>query len=749
MNRDVEQRHVVAAVQLIMAGVAAVFALACRSDAAEAAATTPMPSFLARVGIGPNANAKVLTAPVVLSAAKQDYRQLTADACCHTLTPITIGATHYRKGLGMHANGHATFLLNASFARFRALVGVDNNSDTQGTRGSVEFLVKVDGQEVAKTPICRGGESPRRIDVPLDGAKALELITTDSGDGYSYDQADWADAHLIDQSRKTFYLSDAAGLATDNGFLTQQRLPASFVYGGQSSRQLLGIWPRENRPPVDVADRTVYETVWREPGNGLIATWRAEVFKNWPAMEVRWYFANEGNAPTKPLTKVLALDLEAAVNDVSLVHCSGGLTGGMQAADLGFAVSETPLGAWTLSGAGGRSSDRDLPFFLVHRGYPTEGLFVGVGWSGDWQAHIEQSGAKPTLHLTALMPGVHLALHTGQHIITPSILLGAYRGPWTTGANLLRRMLYEKYVPRLAGSRPLPPVSWNSWFMFENRISEAMLKTQANAAADAGIEYFCIDAGWFDGDFPNGVGNWTINTKKFPRGLKPIGQYVKDKGMKLGLWFEPERVASGTRLPREHPDWVHGDLLDLGKPEACRWVFEMMKQYIDEGEVRWIRFDFNTSPLGTWNRMDPPDQRGLAQIRHLNGLYGLLDRLRAAYPNLLIEGCASGGRRIDLETIRRAHTFWKSDETANLPVLRFHQTGGNVFLPSQLLNTNVLPEHLPYDLASIFGGPLGFRCDWTKMSTGTRQQIKSLIAAYKTVRPLLGGEYYALFPQRR
>ena len=105
---------------------------------------------------------------------------------------------------------------------------------------------------------------------------------------------------------------------------------------------------------------------------------------------------------------------------------------------------------------------------------------------------------------------------------------------------------------------------------------------------------------------------------------------------------------------------------------------------IDEGHVRWIRFDFNTAPLAAWNAADAPGQRGLTQIRHVLGLYELLDRLMKAYPDLLIEGCASGGRRIDLETIKRSHTFWKSDETASLPVMRFHETGGNTFLPGPI-----------------------------------------------------------------
>jgi alpha-galactosidase len=190
-------------------------------------------------------------------------------------------------------------------------------------------------------------------------------------------------------------------------------------------------------------------------------------------------------------------------------------------------------------------------------------------------------------------------------------------------------------------------------------------------------------------------------------------------------------------------------LLDFGNADAREWAFQMMKQFIDESQVKWIRWDFNTAPLGVWTQMDAPEQRGLAQIRHIMGLYDLLDRLLKAYPDLLIEGCASGGRRIDLETIRRSHTLWKSDETANLRVLRFHQTGGNIFLPGVLLNVNLLPERLPYDIASIFGGPLGFRCNWLNLSVEQRTQIRKQIAAWRLVRSLLNDEYYPLFPQRR
>ena len=727
----------------------------------DSAAGLIMEQFLARAGQGQTRTQKDARPAVELESAQQDFATLTPDRACHTRTTNQIETQTYPEGLGAHANGRAVFRLNKSFRSFQAEVGVDNNSDTQGTRGSVVFIVRADGRELARTPICRGGEEPRRVEVPLPETHRLELIVSDADDGISYDQADWADARLIDEQGAVIQLSHIVRSSRPNPFLHSQRLPASFIYGGDASEKLLGQWPCTEQPAVQKADRFIHEVTWREPGKGLVATWHAEVFTDRPAMEFRWIFENEGAKPTRILSRVCALDLEANIQPdrTRLVHSTGGLTGNLQAEDLGFAVSETPLGKATLSAAGGRSSNRDLPFFIIHDEVSAGGLFVGIGWSGQWQAEFVHDRQDNRLHVTAEMPGMHLALPPGERLLTPSILLGIYSGDRRSGGNALRRILYEHYVPLLEGRKPVPPVSWNSWFVLENRINEELLKREADVAAEIGIEYFCIDAGWFDGDFPNGVGNWTINRTKFPQGLGPIGKHVAAKGMKLGLWFEPERVAANTRLAREHPEWVHnvspgrentpGQLLDLGNAAAREWIFQMMQQWIDEGQVGWIRYDFNTNPLETWERMDGPESRGLAHMRHVAGLYELLDRLRTRYPDLLIEGCASGGRRMDLETIRRSHTTWKSDETGSLPVMRFHETGGNFFLPGGLLNANLVVPPALSDLYSLFGGPLGFGADLVKLTPSQRNIARSQIAAYKQVRALINQDYYPLFPQRR
>lgn len=711
---------------------------------------TDIQRLLSRLGfpIARVASDRVPSAALV--SARQDWSSLTPDRSCHTHTPIRLGGRTYRKGLGAHSNGIARFALDGSFLRFKCDVGVDNNSDTAGGKGSVQFVVRVDGREIVRTPTCRGGEAARPIEADVTGARDLELVVLDAGDGIAYDQADWADARLVGAGGKTIYLSDVVARAARSSLMQGDALPSSFVLDGEPSDRVLAAWPKKDSTRPAPRGGMVYERAWEQPGGGLRVVWSCRVLPGDRAMEVRWTFTNTGAAPSSVLSDVMALDLRTTAADgrLRLLHSSGGLIGGMDDPDLGFALSNTRLGSATLAGAGGRSSNKDLPFFLLHDETARTGLYIGVGWSGQWQADIGATGGDP-VRVRVYMPGVRLRIPPGETIVSPAVLVGTYAGDELDGGNALRRTLHERYVALLDGARPLPPISWNSWFVLENRIDEALLKREADVAARIGLDYFCIDAGWFEGDFPNGVGNWTLNRSKFPNGLKGIGDYVRGKGMKLGLWFEPERAAPSTRLVREHPEWVHRDLVDLGNADCREWIFRMMTGFIDEGGVRWIRFDFNMDPLPVWEAMDTPDTRGLAQIRHIQGLYALLDRLMKRYPDLLIEGCASGGRRIDLQTVQRSHTFWKSDDTARLNVMRFHETGGNALLPGALLNANLLVVSSQYAVHSLFGGPLGFGADLAKLPAKTVEMVRREVARYRGFRRLLNEDYYPLFPQRR
>ena len=144
--------------------------------------------------------------------------------------------------------------------------------------------------------------------------------------------------------------------------------------------------------------------------------------------------------------------------------------------------------------------------------------------------------------------------------------------------------------------------------------------------------------------------------------------------MKFLLWFEPERVSPGTYLAKEHPEWVispggdGGGLFNIGMPAAREFMTRYLAEVIKRYKMDWLRIDYNIDPLGYWQFLDKkdPDRAGMAEIRYMEGLYRLWDELRATYPHLAIDDCASGGRRIDLETMSRSTPLWRSDNTCDM-----------------------------------------------------------------------------------
>jgi len=680
--------------------------------------------------------------------AKQDYRRPTPDLCCHTLTPLRIGGFTFEKGVGAHANGRIVLRLKEPFRRFVAFVGVDNNWDTKGGRGSVVFSVQVDGRTVFKSGVCRSGDGPVKVEVSLSGAKQLALIVNDAGDGYFYDQADWAEAYLEKTDGSKVFLSDGLSFRPCPFFETP---PVDFKYDGLNFRELSKKWdkriePLKRRP----RGGTFQQIVWHDPQTGFTCRLSAVWYPDPPAVEIGWHF-KAGDQPSGLITDLPSLNLRAPSRPGAtvLLSSTGGLAGSLKDPPdrLGFALSRTPLGRKRLAVRGGRSSNGDLPFFLLQEGTSGWGVACAIGWSGQW--FCEAAFQNGRVSLCAGMEPVRFRLPPGEEISLPRVLIVPFRGSEKRGANLLRRTLQRYLRPELGGGKIPPPVSFNTWFIFGNNVNETLLRTLAEAAAPLGIEYFCLDAGWFEGAFPHGVGNWTVDRRKFPGGLKPVADYAHRLGLKFGLWFEPERVGPKSRWARLHPDLVSGGLLYLGTAEARKIVVETLSRLITEIGVDWIRYDFNMDPLPAWEKLEGPEEKGLCQIRHINGLYKVLDELMKRHPRLLIEQCAGGGRRIDLETVRRGHTFWKSDQTRDRDVLRFHQTGGNMFLPGGLLNINCGPFDSEGDLLGLFAGTLGFGLDLRRLSEAQREMLRKVIGAYKKVRNLIDQDYYELFEQSK
>lgn len=682
--------------------------------------------------------------PLTIVSAVQDYGVPTRDACCHTFTPLQIGSRHFPKGIGAHSNGRIVVRLNEPAESFHAWVGIDHNSNT-GTQGSSVFRVIVDGQERYASPVCRGGEEPHEIHVDLAGARELVLAVGDTGDGISCDQSDWAEASVVAKG-KTLYLGD---------FLESrlfQGVPCSFDYDGENCWKVLASWKSETAQSHPGERGIEYRRTWKDGTTGFTATLCATVYADPAACELRWEFEAASGQPSGLISSVRSVDFAAPGRDgqVSMLSSSGGLTGGLSGKPerTGFMTETTTLGSKNLGSIGGRSSNGDLPFFVLSHLPGGGGLAAGLAWSGQWKGNAAYDDKQKATRVVVGMDPCRFRVPAGERLVMPGALFVPFAGDTQEGTNALRRVLHTHCAARLDGELPLPPVSFNSWFFFTNNVNAKMLCELADASAGLGLDYFCLDAGWFDGDFPEGVGNWTVNAAKFPQGLRPVADHVHQQGMKFGLWFEPERVANGTRWQREHPEWLLGkNLIDLGQPAARTGILDMMSGIIREVGVDWIRYDFNIDPLEGWGGAEGPEQQGLCQLKYINGLYALLDELMRRHPGLFIEQCSSGGRRIDVETVRRGHTYWKSDETLDQPLMRFHETGGNQFLPGGFLNTNYCKYRSQDDLLALFGGPLGFGLDFRSLNPEEKDTIRQTIAAYKQVRRFINEDYYPLFEQ--
>ena len=200
------------------------------------------------------------------------------------------------------------------------------------------------------------------------------------------------------------------------------------------------------------------------------------------------------------------------------------------------------------------------------------------------------------------------------------------------------------------------------------------------------IGHWWMDAGWYVNKtgWPN-TGTWEVDTNRFPRGLRAISDHAHAKGIKTIVWFEPERVTPGTWLTEHHPEWIlggkDGGLLNLGNPAARHWLTDHVDKLMTEQGIDLYRQDFNMDPLALWRGQRREDRQGITEIHHVEGYLAYWDELLRRHPDMFIDSCASGGRRNDLETMRRAIPLWRTDYRCEPVGTQCHTYGISLWIP--------------------------------------------------------------------
>jgi alpha-galactosidase len=661
---------------------------------------------------------------------------------------MKIGDQEYARGLYCHAISQVAVHLPGPGRSFTAVAGLDHNEDTARGKGSVVFTVKVKDKVAFQSEIMRYGTPGRKVDVELGGAEEFTLEIGDAGDGIGWDQSDWCDAKVTLADGKELWLGDMPlrdrrAEAALPPIERTSALPISFVYGGQSSDDLLAVWPKKTTGRKLDSCRTQHTLAWTDARTGLEVRCVAVDYSDFPVTEWTVFLKNTGQADSSILENLQALDVKLArgAEDEFILHGNKGDWCAPQSYEP-CQLTLGPKSSHSFAPDGGRPTNgpKGWPYFNLQM--PGGGLIFAIGWPGQWACSLTRDGQRG-LRIVAGQQVTHLFLKPGEEIRTPLIAALFWDGTDTVRAqNLWRRWLLAHNVPRLNGQLPAPMTQMQCYRTFEKGGEQDLFDTvEEFKRADIPFDLCWRDAGWYpcNGSWPN-TGTWELDPQRYPRGFRPFSDWLHQQGKKFIVWFEPERVGDRESwLAQNHPDWLlDGTLLNLGNPEARHWLVEHIDRMLREQGIDYYRQDFNMDPLPNWRGHDAPNRRGMTENQHVQGYLAFWDELRRRHPALLIDSCASGGRRNDLETLRRAVPLLRSD----------FQFGHEATTPNQG-HTYGISTWIPYyGSGCYFTDPYSARSYIMPCSGygGTNAETKRAYEECRLVAPFMLGDYYPLTP---
>lgn len=422
-----------------------------------------------------------------------------------------------------------------------------------------------------------------------------------------------------------------------------------------------------------------------------------------------------------------------------------------------------------------RTTHTENPAFLLTLGSKTfseeygEVVAGALAWSGNFRLNFEIDDSDELNILAGANPfGSEYRLAKGESFTTPEMIYthsfhgagGASRNlhDWARNYGIWHG---DTYAPTLLNS-------WEgAYFDFDGPTLKAMI----DDAAAMGLEMFVLDDGWFGNEFPRndsraGLGDWEVNRTKLPEGIDDIASYAHDKGLKFGIWIEPEMVNPNSELARKHPDWVVRTpkreapqtrtqwLLDLSNPEVQEFVFGVFDRTMQlSDKIDYIKWDANRNANNVGSAWLPDDRQSHFWIDYAQGFYKVMERIRAKYPDVLIQACASGGGRVEYGALCYFNEVWTSDNTEALSRARI-QYGTSLFYPASVMGShvsitpnhqtgNITPIKFRFDMACA--GRLGMELQPKQMSEEEKAFARRAIASYKEYRDLvMHGDLYRI-----
>ena len=383
--------------------------------------------------------------------------------------------------------------------------------------------------------------------------------------------------------------------------------------------------------------------------------------------------------------------------------------------------------------------------------------FGGLRYSGNWRLDFDKTFNSGVQVIGGLnFWDSHWMLRPGETFQTPKLVVGFASDGMTGASHRMHRYITDRLLPERFRDRPRP-VLYNSWYATTFDVNEEHQLALARVARDIGVELFVIDDGWFKGRINDraGLGDWTVDHNKFPRGLAPMIEEINKLGLDFGIWVEPEMVNPDSDLYRTHPDWVfyyprrtrhqvrNQLMLNLARQEVCDYLLDAMTDLLSQHNIRYIKWDRNRGLTEPGWPEAPKDLQREVRFRYMTNLYRLIDTLRERFPEVWFETCSGGGGRPDMGMLERMDMTWVSDNTDPLSRIMI-QHGYLHAYPARTMVSWVTHEtwtgidpSLKFRFHVSMAGVLGVGFDLTRWDAAQRQTAAGQIALYKEIRPVV------------
>ncbi|MES2924680.1 MAG: alpha-galactosidase [Verrucomicrobiota bacterium] len=415
------------------------------------------------------------------------------------------------------------------------------------------------------------------------------------------------------------------------------------------------------------------------------------------------------------------------------------------------------------------------PTFLLSLDKPAdettgEVILGTLAWSGNWAFQFENNATSNELDITIGYDNAYAAytLDAGKTFTTPRAILSHSRN----GAGEASRNLHRwARGGGLRGGDQLRDILLNSWEGAYFTFDESVLHGMMDGCKQMGVELFVLDDGWFGNTHPRdndkaGLGDWQVNAKKLPNGIHGLVNSAKERGLKFGIWVEPEMVNPKSDLYEKHPDWVialkdhprregrNQLVLDLTRPEVRDFIYDLMDKLLTENpDICYIKWDCNYTIVDPGSGALAADRQQNLQVDYINGYYAVLDRLTMAHPQVVFQACGSGGGRADYGAMKFHHEFWTSDNTDPYDRV-FIQWGASYVFPAIAMAAHVTesPNHysqrvtpLKFRFDVAMSGRLGLELSPKRLTPDELAYANKAVAEYKRIRPVVQfGELYRL-----